>query len=376
MIKDIVESDALAQPIAEYSQGVRCGPYVLIGAKGATARGGTVLGGTTIRQAAVAQVEITLSNVVHALAALGASINDVVQATAFVTDSRLRDAIEAELRPRLPPNSVRTFVYSPAFALPELLFEVDVIALDGGTQRRTTIGPGDVGASFADGWLFSDGLSVADRRGSSLRDQLRALGELVDGALAQHGMTRENLVRLRAYVPDGRHVGSLTEWVRGWDGPGPTAVINVGAPPYPMTPIALDFIACADIPARISAADLGTSDCPVDTIACSARGLTFTSGLASSSRQVSAAEISETLAAALGKAGLGVDDVGKVDGVIDDWMKYADFKESYRTVLAPPYPTRSLTQGGGWRSECDLQLAWTAFGDLGDTMSVLVPAPG
>ncbi len=77
-----------------------------------------------------AQTEQVLRNLQLALAAEGASLNDVAKINVYVTDVRFREEIQkvrAKYFPRNPPAS--TLIGVTALAQPDFLLEIEAIAL-------------------------------------------------------------------------------------------------------------------------------------------------------------------------------------------------------------------------------------------------------
>ena len=120
-----VNPEGLATPLAAYSQVVRAGSMVTTAGLIALDAEGKVVGEGDVE----AQVRKTLDNLVIALEAVGASLNDVIKTTLYVSDMADYKAVNdiynqyfADIRP------ARATVEAP-LVMPSLLFEMDAIAV-------------------------------------------------------------------------------------------------------------------------------------------------------------------------------------------------------------------------------------------------------
>lgn len=110
------------------SPGVKVGDTVYLSGAVAFDSDGNVVGGDDVH----AQAKQIFQNTEEALASVGASMTDVVKITTYLTDmSRYGDFGKA--RTEAFPNGVpaSTAVASPALVMPELLVEVDAVAVIG-----------------------------------------------------------------------------------------------------------------------------------------------------------------------------------------------------------------------------------------------------
>ncbi len=109
-----------------FSQAIRIGNSVYVSGQVAIDSEGNVVGKGDMR----AQTRRALENVKTVLEAAGASLSDVVKVTVFLTDiSRLMDTheVRAEFFPDPPPAS--TAVEIKALAFPDLLIEIEAVAV-------------------------------------------------------------------------------------------------------------------------------------------------------------------------------------------------------------------------------------------------------
>ena len=120
-----VNPEGLATPLAAYSQVVRAGSLVTTAGLIALDAEGKVVGEGDVE----AQVRKTLDNLVIALESVGASLDDVIKTTLYVSDMADYKAVNdvyngyfADIRP------ARGTVEAP-LVMPSLLFEMDAIAV-------------------------------------------------------------------------------------------------------------------------------------------------------------------------------------------------------------------------------------------------------
>ena len=120
-----VNPEGLATPLAAYSQVVRAGSLLTTAGLIALDAEGKVVGEGDVE----AQVRKTLDNLVIALESVGASLNDVIKTTLYVSDMADYKAVNdiynqyfADIRP------ARATVEAP-LVMAALLFEMDAIAV-------------------------------------------------------------------------------------------------------------------------------------------------------------------------------------------------------------------------------------------------------
>jgi enamine deaminase RidA (YjgF/YER057c/UK114 family) len=131
-LRHIATPDGVAPAFARgYSHVVvATGQLVVVSGQIAFDESGTVVG---VDDAAV-QAEQAFENVRRCLAAAGATLDDVVKLTYYVTDIRYLAEVRA-VRDRLFPDDEKpasTAVQVVALALPELLVEIDALAVVAG----------------------------------------------------------------------------------------------------------------------------------------------------------------------------------------------------------------------------------------------------
>jgi 2-iminobutanoate/2-iminopropanoate deaminase len=128
MQRTIVRSDKLAKPAGVFSAGVkvRAGQLIFVSGQVARNAAGETVGRGDIR----AQTRQALENVKAVLEAAGATMDDIVKVTVFVTDVRHLAAIHevrAEYFRKDYPAS--TLVEVKSLVSPELMIEIEAIAV-------------------------------------------------------------------------------------------------------------------------------------------------------------------------------------------------------------------------------------------------------
>jgi len=115
-------------PLAPYaiSPGWRAGGLLFLSGQAAIDPNGVIVGAGDFD----AQLEATFANIDRVLAAGGSDRSRIVKVTIYLTDMANFPAIvEARRRYFTPPWPANTIVEVRALALPELMVEIDVIAL-------------------------------------------------------------------------------------------------------------------------------------------------------------------------------------------------------------------------------------------------------
>lgn len=117
------------------SQAITVGDWLFVSGQAAMDSQGAVVGaGDFLRQA-----ECAFANLEEVLKAGGSSLDDVVKVTLFLTDMRHFPEVVA-LRRRFfrPPYPADSIVEVSALALPELMFEIEAIAVRGAGAGKAT----------------------------------------------------------------------------------------------------------------------------------------------------------------------------------------------------------------------------------------------
>lgn len=117
-------------PLEPYaiSPGWKAGGLLFLSGQAAIDQAGAIVGAGDFG----AQLEATFANIDRVLAAGGSDRSRIIKVTIYLTDMRNFPAIvEARRRYFTPPWPADTIVEVRALALPELMVEIDVIALAG-----------------------------------------------------------------------------------------------------------------------------------------------------------------------------------------------------------------------------------------------------
>jgi 2-iminobutanoate/2-iminopropanoate deaminase len=127
-MKRALNPDGLAAPLGPYSliTTVPAGELVFCGGTIALDESGAIVGVGDI----AAQTEQVMQNMQIALAAAGATFDDVVKIVTYVTDVSLYSELAAVRATYLrPPYPTSTMLEVAGLILPELLVEIDAIAV-------------------------------------------------------------------------------------------------------------------------------------------------------------------------------------------------------------------------------------------------------
>lgn len=117
------------------SQAIALGNWLFVSGQAALDAQGNVIGaGDFVRQA-----ECAFSNLQQVLQAGGASLDDVIKVTLFLTDmGHFPEVVELRRRYFRPPYPADSIVEVKALALPDLMFEIEAIAVRGAGATKAT----------------------------------------------------------------------------------------------------------------------------------------------------------------------------------------------------------------------------------------------
>jgi 2-iminobutanoate/2-iminopropanoate deaminase len=125
MPKHAIHTDQAGPPLGAYSQGIRAGDFLFVSGCGPIDPVTGDVGGDTIEE----QTELVISNIEAILAAGGAGLADVVQATVHLLDETEFARFNAVYARRFPePRPVRTTVGSGLRQVPGIRVEINVTA--------------------------------------------------------------------------------------------------------------------------------------------------------------------------------------------------------------------------------------------------------
>jgi len=128
MPKQAIHTDQAGPPLGAYSQGIRAGDFVFVSGCGPIDPATGEARGETVEE----QTELVLSNIEAILAAAGATLADVVQATVHLLDETEFPRFNAVYARRFPePRPVRTTVGSGLRQVPGIRVEINVTAYVG-----------------------------------------------------------------------------------------------------------------------------------------------------------------------------------------------------------------------------------------------------
>jgi 2-iminobutanoate/2-iminopropanoate deaminase len=118
------------------SQAIAVDPWIFVSGQAAMTEQGAIVGEGDFR----AQAECAFDNLRKVLEAGGSSLDDVVKVTIFMTDmSHFPAVIELRRRYFKPPYPADSIIEVKALALPQLMFEIEAIALRGaGAHKQAT----------------------------------------------------------------------------------------------------------------------------------------------------------------------------------------------------------------------------------------------
>lgn len=126
MKRTILRSDHLPEPDGPFSHGVQVGNFLFLAGQAAVNREGHVVGKGDIQ----AQTVQTLENLQAVLESAGATLNNIVAMTVYLTDIADRGKV-AEVRKRYfhSPYPASTLVEVSKLAFKDLLIEIEAIAV-------------------------------------------------------------------------------------------------------------------------------------------------------------------------------------------------------------------------------------------------------
>lgn len=115
------------------SQAIAVGDWLFVSGQAAMDAQGHVIGKDDFKQ----QAECAFANLEQVLKAGGSSLLDVVKVTLFLTDMRhFPEVIELRRRFFKPPYPADSIVEVKALALPDLMFEIEAIAVRGAGSSK------------------------------------------------------------------------------------------------------------------------------------------------------------------------------------------------------------------------------------------------
>ena len=122
----LVRAKGLSEPISHYTDAVVAGKTVYVSGQGALDDKGNLVG----RGDVVAQTRKTLDNMKIALAAAGASLDDVVKVTVYLADVDDRPKVNEVRKEYFKDNKpASTLIEISRFAIDGMLIEIEAVAV-------------------------------------------------------------------------------------------------------------------------------------------------------------------------------------------------------------------------------------------------------
>jgi len=122
----LIRAKGLAEPISHYTDAVVAGKTVYVSGQGALDDKGNLVG----RGDVVAQTRKTLDNMKIALAAAGASLDDVVKVTVYLADVDDRPKVNEVRKEYFKDNKpASTLIEISRFAIDGMLIEIEAVAV-------------------------------------------------------------------------------------------------------------------------------------------------------------------------------------------------------------------------------------------------------
>lgn len=124
MPRHVVTPAGMAQPIAPYSWATRAGDLIFVSGQAALAADGSIVGPGDIKR----QTEQTLENIRITLEAVGATFDDIVRTTVYITDIADYAGMNDVYRRYFPDAPPARATLITALVMDGLLVEIDAIA--------------------------------------------------------------------------------------------------------------------------------------------------------------------------------------------------------------------------------------------------------
>ena len=122
----LIRAKGLSEPISHYTDAVRAGNTIYVSGQGAIAEDGTLVG----RGDVVAQTRKVLDNMTLALAAAGATLDDVVKVTVYLANVDDRPKVNEVRKEYFKDNKpASTLIEISRFAIEGMLIEIEAVAV-------------------------------------------------------------------------------------------------------------------------------------------------------------------------------------------------------------------------------------------------------
>ena len=124
----LIRAKGLPEPISHYTDAVRAGNTIYVSGQGAIAEDGTLVG----RGDVATQTRKVLDNMTLALAAAGATLDDVVKVTVYLANVDDRPKVNEVRKEYFKDNKpASTLIEISRFAIEGMLIEIEAIAVVG-----------------------------------------------------------------------------------------------------------------------------------------------------------------------------------------------------------------------------------------------------
>ena len=353
MPKSITATDALMQPIAQFSFGLRAGDMICIGATAGTDAARRLSGSTPGLVDTEAQARRMFSNLDLSLKLLGGTIDDVVRLKSYLTDWRdlpgYRKATDECFQSRV---LCRSTVGTPGFPLPQATVEAEILAVVGrnpGLQVAGAMMPGD--PHYCTAAPVDSGGNLA-AGGIALQTDL-ALRNLVQ-TLKASGLSLTEVVMLSVTLSDIRLYPDFDKTFRRFfDAPYPACSIQAASLEHPDMLLQIESSALKGggrpvygrgQPQCLAAASPGMLAGDYLYVSGQIGVLPDNAFAAGVQAQTEAAWAS--IHAILAEAGMQPDDVIHTSNLLTDWRHYAGFNAGFAANVSPPYPPRATVLAG------------------------------
>ena len=122
----LIRAEGLSEPISHYSDAVRAGDLVFVSGQASVDRHGKLVGAGDV----VAQTRQVLDNMRLALAAAGATLDDVVKVTVYLADCADRPKVNEVRKEYFGANRpASTLIGISDWAIPGMLIEIEAVAV-------------------------------------------------------------------------------------------------------------------------------------------------------------------------------------------------------------------------------------------------------
>jgi enamine deaminase RidA (YjgF/YER057c/UK114 family) len=213
--------------------GARAGPEIFLrGQTGSRLDGSGMVGLGRRPEDAVAQAELAMANLRVLLEEAGGAVDEICKITVYISDRAYREAVYPVIGRHLAGiHPVSTGIIVPAFARPEILFEVDAVVVPKGTgphERLRKYHSGaarygregqNLGCDFCMTVRAGGRLHLRGQTGSDLENRFHGLGDAAAQAeqamanvrdlLAEAGAGMGDILKATLYVTDRAFLGPV-----------------------------------------------------------------------------------------------------------------------------------------------------------------------